>query len=61
MKTIKECKTIEEAIVLLKNIILTSENKKKLGVDDEKILLSNLYHDLDDFLNYEKSEKRKNI
>jgi len=58
MKTIKQCESIGEAIDLIQNILSKSKNDSiKLKLKD-KILIHNLYHDLDVILNYEKSEGR---
>jgi len=60
MKTIKECVTIEEAIKLIEEIINKSKrHKEELNLTDNKVLISNLYHDLDTLLHYTKSEGRK--
>jgi len=60
MKTIKECDTIEEAIVLLENIISKFKNHKSELKLNDNILISNLFHDLDTLLYYKKSDSRKN-
>jgi len=60
MKTIKECDTIEEAIVLLENIISKFKNHKSELKLNDNILISNLFNDLDTLLYYKKSDSRKN-
>jgi len=58
MKTIKQCQSIGEAIDLIQNVLSKSKDDSiKLKLKD-KILIHNLYHDLDIILNYEKSKGR---
>jgi len=58
MKTIKQCESIGEAIDLIQNVLSKSKDDSiKLKLKD-KILIHNLYHDLDIILNYEKSKGR---
>lgn len=59
MKTIKDCETLQEAIDMINKVVTKAQtDKSDYGLSD-KILVSNLAHDLDTILHYVKSEGRK--
>ena len=59
MQTLKNCSNLEEAIILINEILDKVKILKKEIKLNDKILISNLHHDLDMILHYQASEGRK--